>query len=121
MKRHLFLLLSIMLAIAIGLGACSNNNAEEENESKEETFNPEPNPDATQVSLYNDERMEEQAKMDEELLAEYEKDDYTVMNPFVKLDPYDASPLSALVMFEDRKSTRLNSSHVAISYAVFCL
>src|SRR5690625_1819212 len=25
------------------------------------------------------------------------------------------------VFFEDRKSTRLNSSHVAISYAVFCL
>src|SRR5215510_7021815 len=25
------------------------------------------------------------------------------------------------VPFEDRKSTRLNSSHVAISYAVFCL
>src|SRR5437870_8186789 len=25
------------------------------------------------------------------------------------------------VVFEDRKSTRLNSSHVAISYAVFCL
>src|SRR5690625_5540831 len=26
-----------------------------------------------------------------------------------------------LVFREDRKSTRLNSSHVAISYAVFCL
>src|SRR5690625_5789051 len=26
-----------------------------------------------------------------------------------------------LVVKEDRKSTRLNSSHVAISYAVFCL
>src|SRR5690625_6119274 len=25
------------------------------------------------------------------------------------------------IVFEDRKSTRLNSSHVAISYAVFCL
>src|SRR5690625_6371812 len=25
------------------------------------------------------------------------------------------------VLFPDRKSTRLNSSHVAISYAVFCL
>src|SRR5690625_6785481 len=25
-----------------------------------------------------------------------------------------------LVAFKDRKSTRLNSSHVAISYAVFC-
>src|SRR5439155_24423148 len=26
-----------------------------------------------------------------------------------------------LLLFADRKSTRLNSSHVAISYAVFCL
>src|SRR5690625_4925974 len=26
-----------------------------------------------------------------------------------------------IITFEDRKSTRLNSSHVAISYAVFCL
>src|SRR5690625_6134480 len=25
------------------------------------------------------------------------------------------------ILMEDRKSTRLNSSHVAISYAVFCL
>src|SRR5215510_11356371 len=31
--------------------------------------------------------------------------------------PLRASPRSA----QDRKSTRLNSSHVAISYAVFCL
>src|SRR5690625_6232657 len=28
---------------------------------------------------------------------------------------------SELTSYEDRKSTRLNSSHVAISYAVFCL
>src|SRR5690625_5873711 len=27
----------------------------------------------------------------------------------------------AMIRIEDRKSTRLNSSHVAISYAVFCL
>src|SRR5690625_6240048 len=27
----------------------------------------------------------------------------------------------AQVLLQDRKSTRLNSSHVAISYAVFCL
>src|SRR5690554_439466 len=26
-----------------------------------------------------------------------------------------------IVVFQDRKSTRLNSSHVRISYAVFCL
>src|SRR5436309_10857915 len=32
-----------------------------------------------------------------------------------------ASPLGAAVSARDRKSTRLNSSHVKISYAVFCL
>src|SRR5439155_19532088 len=36
-----------------------------------------------------------------------------------------AMPVAVIVGFEandqDRKSTRLNSSHVAISYAVFCL
>src|SRR5690606_39852912 len=37
---------------------------------------------------------------------------------------YADGPLSAFVSFsgsKDRKSTRLNSSHVKISYAVFCL
>src|SRR5690625_6900932 len=29
--------------------------------------------------------------------------------------------LNTLTKYPDRKSTRLNSSHVAISYAVFCL
>src|SRR5436309_5789148 len=29
--------------------------------------------------------------------------------------------IGTLALFEDRKSTRLNSSHVKISYAVFCL
>src|SRR5437762_6028947 len=31
------------------------------------------------------------------------------------------SPFGAVVTSEDRKSTRLNSSHRCISYAVFCL
>src|SRR5690625_6695264 len=31
------------------------------------------------------------------------------------------SPISEVASMRDRKSTRLNSSHVAISYAVFCL
>src|SRR5438034_8148576 len=30
-------------------------------------------------------------------------------------------PLSPALVFRDRKSTRLNSSHTVISYAVFCL
>src|SRR5690625_5928251 len=32
-----------------------------------------------------------------------------------------AQTAAAITQVEDRKSTRLNSSHVAISYAVFCL
>src|SRR5688572_32321956 len=36
--------------------------------------------------------------------------------PLVVIDPRDATP-----KLKDRKSTRLNSSHSQISYAVFCL
>src|SRR5207253_6534079 len=34
---------------------------------------------------------------------------------------HEAGATRIVVVEEDRKSTRLNSSHVAISYAVFCL
>src|SRR5699024_11526244 len=36
-------------------------------------------------------------------------------------DPDQGQQDAALVHPQDRKSTRLNSSHVSISYAVFCL
>src|SRR5688572_32150000 len=36
-------------------------------------------------------------------------------------DTFNALKVSAMVWPEDRKSTRLNSSHSQISYAVFCL
>src|SRR5690625_5634955 len=50
----------------------------------------------------------------------------TLLNIIGGLDQYDAGELeiegrSTRKFREDRKSTRLNSSHVAISYAVFCL
>src|SRR5438874_8503057 len=35
--------------------------------------------------------------------------------------PSGAAPVVEIRMKRDRKSTRLNSSHVEISYAVFCL
>ena len=38
-----------------------------------------------------------------------------------ELDNLDFSKISIDVSSRDRKSTRLNSSHVSISYAVFCL
>src|SRR5256885_2590277 len=34
---------------------------------------------------------------------------------------YDAAKLAEQILKQDRKSTRLNSSHLVISYAVFCL
>src|SRR3712207_8246397 len=36
-------------------------------------------------------------------------------------DPVDRAPAAPVTAFGDRKSTRLNSSHANISYAVFCL
>src|SRR3712207_8301459 len=51
-----------------------------------------------------------------------------VNNPVMMLDEIDklgsdfrGDPASALLEILDRKSTRLNSSHANISYAVFCL
>src|SRR5207249_8558545 len=37
------------------------------------------------------------------------------------IDQYTADKKKAPASLQDRKSTRLNSSHVSISYAVFCL
>src|SRR5699024_12717691 len=42
-----------------------------------------------------------------------------IPNDFAVLADHTARKTSAL--YKDRKSTRLNSSHVSISYAVFCL
>src|SRR5699024_12377345 len=39
----------------------------------------------------------------------------------IGVDPVVGDPTAQLRAVEDRKSTRLNSSHVSISYAVFCL
>src|SRR5690606_42145010 len=39
----------------------------------------------------------------------------------IEPDEVGAAALDVVVVAADRKSTRLNSSHVKISYAVFCL
>src|SRR3712207_8616860 len=41
--------------------------------------------------------------------------------PFIEINPDDAAARQIVHGQEDRKSTRLNSSHANISYAVFCL
>src|SRR5438034_2500158 len=47
-------------------------------------------------------------------------DDLELNGPHVRDGPSDP-PDVAVGVVEDRKSTRLNSSHTVISYAVFCL
>src|SRR5256885_6735870 len=41
--------------------------------------------------------------------------------PQFPVPPQETQPLQILKSLLDRKSTRLNSSHLVISYAVFCL
>src|SRR5699024_11268295 len=47
--------------------------------------------------------------------------DFLEKNLAVKKDEWTAYSDKVKSDLEDRKSTRLNSSHVSISYAVFCL
>ncbi|MBU5465315.1 aryl-sulfate sulfotransferase [Virgibacillus sp. MSJ-26] len=101
-SRTLWLLALSMLLI---LGACSDDDGEAkdddgEDDEKVEVYNPDPDPDATQISTYNEERLNDQADIEEDLMEEYEQGNYTYEEPFIKVDPYDTSPLSALIMFE---------------------
>lgn len=97
-SRTLWLLALSMLLI---LGACSDEDGEAKEDDEEvEIYAPEPDENATQISTYNEERLMDQAKLEEELITEYNQGNYTFDDPFIKVDPYDTSPLSALVMFE---------------------
>src|SRR5947209_15676459 len=49
------------------------------------------------------------------------KHNVPILLPFALLHAHDHSLAVDITGLEDRKSTRLNSSHANISYAVFCL
>src|SRR5699024_11604797 len=57
----------------------------------------------------------------QETLADPEFRNYTLQVPHGKYANVLVKMEGNLKQSEDRKSTRLNSSHVSISYAVFCL
>src|SRR5207253_11316015 len=58
---------------------------------------------------------------DEEVVRRLGVLDQDVLAGGVRADPRRAGHRCKIGGLQDRKSTRLNSSHVAISYAVFCL
>src|SRR5699024_2072554 len=80
-------------------GETKEDNDDDEDEEVE-IYAPEPDENATQISTYNEERLTDQADIEEDLIEEYEQGNYTFDEPFIKVDPYDTSPLSALIMFE---------------------
>src|SRR5690625_6717972 len=65
------------------------------------------------------ERLENQEELIEKRLTEERNRLARELHDSVSQELFAASMLVSAV--KDRKSTRLNSSHVAISYAVFCL
>src|SRR5690625_2867967 len=67
---------------------------------------------------YWDERLETIAKEYPEV--RWDKHHIDIMTARFVLQPEFFDVVVATNLFGDRKSTRLNSSHVAISYAVFC-
>src|SRR5690554_7584226 len=55
------------------------------------------------------------------IVESYYKSQEANVNTFYETLPTAMHPIFEKYNIEDRKSTRLNSSHVRISYAVFCL
>src|SRR5699024_11741165 len=87
------------------------------------------------VSEYMDKKVEELSKGNQQKIqfisAVLHQPDFLILDePFSGLDPINVELMKEAVIdlnrkgttiVLDRKSTRLNSSHVSISYAVFCL
>lgn len=61
--------------------------------------------DATEIK--SNDLIREQKARSEEILKEYNKGKYTITKPLVLNDPYGASPLTALVMFNTKKEEKV--------------
>jgi arylsulfate sulfotransferase len=61
--------------------------------------------EAQQIEAFAKEVVADQAQKEAAMKAEFEAGDYSLADPYVVVDPYDAAPLSALVMFKTDKDT----------------
>lgn len=84
-----------------------DNTSQEENSTANELFDPPADPDAQQVTFSDEREMNRQHITEQKITDEYEEGDYTFETPYVKVDPYDVMPLSAVLMFDTEKPARI--------------
>lgn len=60
--------------------------------------------DQETTQLKNDNILTGQYKLYQDMLAEYKKGNYTIDNPYVKVNPFLTSPQTAIIMFKTKKS-----------------
>ena len=62
--------------------------------------------DATEIK--SNDLIRDQRKRSEDILEEYRRGKYTITKPLVISDPYDASPLTALIMFNTKRKEKVS-------------
>src|SRR5690625_4463157 len=131
MNNRLIIMLFFSLFI-IFITACDSDNVEIDTQQEDSKISNE----MTTESSDFDHAEEEQATEDAENIPDGTSDQMVIHQAYLtvqvkdlektqlqidkKVSEYDGYTVESNV-YQDRKSTRLNSSHVAISYAVFCL
>lgn len=60
------------------------------------------------IKFSSDAVLKAQQAKEEAILAEFKKGNFTLKNPFVKVNPFDVAPLSALVIFDTEKETKVD-------------
>lgn len=114
MKKYLTLGLTVAFSLSM-LVSCSS----EESTNTQTTVAPSTASESTEQENTQTEQMsfsevkstdilEAQEKINENLQAELTEGGYTLENPFVVVDPYGLSPLTALVLFETEESARIS-------------
>ncbi|MUV37329.1 Aryl-sulfate sulfotransferase [Lentibacillus sp. JNUCC-1] len=91
-----------LTAVLIGNNSSSDQATDDEKPSiqkEPQKFNPEPDPNAKQVTTYHKERITDQEAIEKQLEKDFNPETHTLKDPFIKLDPYGVAPLTALVKF----------------------
>ncbi|GAB4073731.1 aryl-sulfate sulfotransferase [Barrientosiimonas marina] len=112
-RRRLVSILGLIILLVGLLAACSEQDEgksgppEGNDDEQKKVFDPASDPDAAQLTEYDDDRMQAQKDADKRLAEDLASGDYSLEDPYVKLDPYDAAPLSALLQFETDKPMQI--------------